>query len=236
MQTEVKTLSAEFREAKRSEDGKRGIVKMFVAVTGNIDSSGDRIMPGAFDEDLAAWQAKGDQIPVVYSHQWDAPRAHVGVVQLADEREIDGKRGLYTEQLYDLDLPPEQSDARQVFHLLEQRRMTKASFAYTVLEYKLVEPVDDESTPRYDGFVRELHKLRLYEVGPTLVGANQETELLEAAAAGAPGDGDQQDEGAEAEGEPKNAADAESGDTCDTLAARVIALRTRPRHGGRYDA
>src|SRR5213079_2627859 len=59
------------------------------------------------------------------------------------------------------------------------RRVTQFSFAYDVGEGAWVS--DDEHP--WGGY-NELRRLKLHEVGPCLVGANQETELLAAKAAG----------------------------------------------------
>jgi hypothetical protein len=73
---------------------------------------------------------------------------------------------------FDLDRPR----AEQVHHLLKSRRVTQFSFGYFVREYEDVQ--DDQY-----GTVRELRDVDLFEVGPTLLGMNPETELLAAASA-----------------------------------------------------
>jgi hypothetical protein len=57
-----------------------------------------------------------------------------------------------------------------VFHLLKERLVTQASFAYDV--------VDSAPVKEGDRDINELRKLKLYETGPCLIGMNQETELL----------------------------------------------------------
>jgi len=66
-----------------------------------------------------------------------------------------------------------------VYRLLKGRRVTQFSFAYDVNEGAWVS--DDEHP--WGGYY-ELRRLKLHEVGPCLVGANQETELIAAKAAG----------------------------------------------------
>jgi HK97 family phage prohead protease len=141
-----------------------------VSVFGNEDSVGDVVIPGAFTDTLAEWADKGDPIPVLWSHSWADPFAHIGVVVEAKETD---EGLLVTGQIEDLDTNP---TAQQVYRLLKGRRVTQFSFAYDVEEGAWVEPADEW------GYY-ELRKLRLYEVGPCLVGANQETELLAAKAA-----------------------------------------------------
>ncbi|MFF9894967.1 HK97 family phage prohead protease [Streptomyces longispororuber] len=144
-----------------------------VSVFDNEDSMGDVVRAGAFTETLAAWAAKGDSIPVIWSHAWGDPFAHIGHVVKATETlaglEVVG-------QIDDLEHNP---TAAQVNRLLKGRRVTQFSFAYDVDEEAYVR--DDDH--RYGGYW-ELRKLSLHEVGPCLVGANQETELLAAKATG----------------------------------------------------
>ena len=46
-------------------DGETGTFEATVAVFGNVDRGGDRIMPGAFKDTLERWKASGDPIPVI---------------------------------------------------------------------------------------------------------------------------------------------------------------------------
>lgn len=139
-----------------------------VSVFGNRDSMGDVVLPGAFAETLAEWKGRGDPIPVIWSHDWSDPFSHIGHVTDAEET----TDGLVVTGQLDLDNPK----AEQVGRLLKGRRVTQFSFAYDVVEGAWVE--QENAQPYY-----ELRKLKLHEVGPTLIGANQETELLAAKAA-----------------------------------------------------
>jgi HK97 family phage prohead protease len=134
-----------------------------IVATYDLDSYGDKIVPGAFKDTLAEWAAKGDPIPVIWSHMSYDPDAHIGVVEEAEER----AEGLWVKGRLDLDQPK----AAQVYRLLKGRRVTQFSFAYDVEEGAWIEQKDER--PYY-----ELRKLSLYEVGPCLIGVNQETELL----------------------------------------------------------
>jgi len=156
----TKNLSA---QVKATGDG-AGEFEAIVAVFGNVDSGGDVIVKGAFTDTLAEWQASGDPIPVVWSHDSNDPFSHIGSVVEASETDT----GLLVKGQLDLDNPK----AAQVHKLLKGRRVTQFSFAYSVLDGGPTE-VDGESA-------FELRRLKLYEVGPTLVGMNQATELLSA--------------------------------------------------------
>lgn len=164
----VKQFATRVKAAGAADGLKDGQVRALVSVFGNVDSVGDIVMPGAFAEDLTAWASKGDPIPAIWSHDWRDPYSHIGVV--LEARETDA--GLET--LYEIDL--DNPKANQVYRLLKGRRVTQSSFAYDVINSGWATRTDAATGKEYD--VYELRKLHLIEVGPTLVGANQETELL----------------------------------------------------------
>ncbi len=165
MRLETKTVAARVTDAKAD-----GTATALVSVFGNVDLGGDRVMPGAFTRSLEEWQAKGDPIPVIWSHDWDNPESFVGWAEPKDIEETDA--GLVVPMKFDLD----RSRAEQVHHLLKTRRVTQFSFGYFAREYVDVEDADY-------GTVRELTDIELFEVGPTLLGMNPETELIQAASA-----------------------------------------------------
>jgi HK97 family phage prohead protease len=165
-----KTCPVQIKAAGTADGLEDGQFRAVVSVFNNRDSVGDVVMPGAFTDTLQEWKASGDSIPIYWSHQMHDPDFNIGYV--LDAAETD--QGL--EVLGQLDLDPEApAKARQVYRLLKGRRVTQFSFAYDVLEGGPAE---------HDGqSVIELRKLKLYEVGPTPIGANQETELLDVKAA-----------------------------------------------------
>jgi HK97 family phage prohead protease len=176
-------------KATGPDDGlEPGQFRALVSVFGNVDSYGDRVVKGAFTDTLAEWKASGNPIPIYWSHRMDDPDYNIGYAVEADETE----EGL--EILGQIDLEDgSSSKAKQTYRLLKGRRVTQFSFAYDVLEAAWVNESaedDDEKARKFgmaatDGFdIYELRKLKLYEVGPTPIGANQETELLAVKAAG----------------------------------------------------
>ena len=148
----------------KATDPAAGTFTAVVAVFGNVDLVGDRIIPGAFTSSLKAWQESGDPIPVIWSHRWEDPDMHVGAVTSASE----SPEGLLVTGALDLDHPV----GAQVYRLLSSRRVKEFSFAYDVLD----------SRPG-EGGVTELTDLSVIEVGPTLRGANPATSLLDVKAA-----------------------------------------------------
>lgn len=155
--------------AVKAVDAESGIFEAIVSVFGNKDSYGDVMIPGSFTNTLTEWAAKGDPIPVYYSHRMDDPDYNIGHVLEAEERD----EGLWVRAQLDIDNPPATSKAPQVYRLLKGRRVTQFSFAYDVIADKR------------NGDVNEVHEVKLYEVGPTPIGANQATELLDVKSAAA---------------------------------------------------
>lgn len=164
----LRTKSAPLRikAAGEHEGTEEGVVEAIVAAY-NLDSVGDKILPGAFAETLAEWRGKGDPIPFVWSHDWGNPDAHIGVVESAEETD----EGLKIKARLDLDEP----FAAKVYKLLKGRRVTQFSFGYEVEEGAFVDSKSDDGDP--SGAYYELRKLKLFECGPCLVGANQQTSL-----------------------------------------------------------
>lgn len=165
MPTKIATKRASYQiaEFKAVAGGSPGEFTALVSVFGNVDQVGDRVMAGAFTKSLSRWKTSGDPIPVIWSHDWQNPYAHIGVVTDA----VQTPAGLQIVGKNDLDKP----FAAQVHDLLITRRVKEFSFAYDIL---------DESRAQ-DG-ANELNELDLIEVGPTLKGCNPETELIAAKA------------------------------------------------------
>jgi len=162
---QVKTCPATVKTAGANEGVEEGVFEAIVAAY-NVDSVGDRIVPGAFAKSLAEWKASGTPIPVLWSHKSDDPDYHIGEVLEAEER----AEGLWVKARIDIDDP--KSKSAKVYRLLKGRRVTQFSFAYDELDARPA--VKDAS-----GAVKDLHELKVYEVGPCLIGANQSTSLVD---------------------------------------------------------
>lgn len=149
-----------------------GTFEAIVSVFGNVDSYGDVVLPGAFTETLAEWKDSGNPIPVFWSHRMDDPDYLIGeVLEAAEVEARDGyPAGLWVKGRIDLDDVAPTSKAPQVHRLLKRRRVTQFSFAYDVRD---AAPVEVDGVEAWG-----LSRLKLYEVGPTPIGANQETDLL----------------------------------------------------------
>jgi HK97 family phage prohead protease len=141
-----------------------GQFEAIVSVFDNVDLVGDRVVKGAFSKSLDDWKTKGRPIPVVFSHLWDNLDAHIGQVLTAEERD----EGLYVKAQLDMEDPP----AAKTFKLMQRGTLAEFSFSYDVIREKA------------QNGANELLELDLIEVGPTLKGANPETQLLTVKALG----------------------------------------------------
>lgn len=159
MPTKTATKRAGYQIAEFKAVGTLGEFTAIVSVFGNVDFAGDRVMPGAFKASLQRWKSSGDPVPILWSHAWDDPFAHIGFVTDAIETNV----GLQITGKLDVDKP----FAKQVFDLLVARRVKEFSFAYDIVREQ-----------RASDSANELLELDLIEVGPTLKGCNPETELL----------------------------------------------------------
>lgn len=159
-------------------------VEQIVSVFGNVDLGKDRVNAGAFAKTLEEWNGTEDVLPAYFSHQWEDPFANIGAVIAAEEL-LPGDERLPDKQVpfgdgttkslrelggllvtYKFDDPGVNPFGDQVFHLLKERRITQASFAYDIVEQK-----------RNSDGTNDLLELKLIEVGPTLLGMNPATTL-----------------------------------------------------------
>lgn len=157
----TKALPMRIKAAGENEGTDEGVFEAIVAAY-NVDSIGDRIVPGAFADSLSEWKRSGDPIPVYWSHRMDDPQFNIGHVLDAKET----ADGLWVKAQLDLSEPT----AARVYKLLKGRRVRQFSFAYDI---------EDGGPATFEGQdVYELRKLRVHEVGPTPIGMNQSTDLL----------------------------------------------------------
>lgn len=155
--------SFELLEFKADEE-RRGLFAAIVSVFGNVDRNGDRVMKGAFSRTLKEWMSRGKPIPVVWSHDHMQPDSFIGSIDPADVKETD--QGLVVAGRLDVETNPK---AAQIWQLLKDGRIDQWSFAYDAVGKRM---------SKEKGARRDLLDLDLFEVGPTLVGANGDTRTL----------------------------------------------------------
>lgn len=156
----VKTVPAQIKMAEEKDGQDSGEFEAIVSAFGNTDAVGDVVLEGAFQKSLERWEKSGDPIPVIWSHDHGNPDAHIGKV--LESKEI-SQKGLWIKGIIDMDEP----FAQKVHRLMKSRRVTKFSFAYDMKDFE----ENDQG-----GF--DLKELDVWEVGPTLIPANDQTELL----------------------------------------------------------
>jgi len=185
----VKLKSAPVRfKADGVDASNTGEFEAIVSVFDNADSWGDVVRHGAFEDTIAEWKASKNTLPVLWSHRMDDPLYNIGEVLdiaelAANAAEIPEWVDPFTKEHGGLwvkghvDTGDDASPiAVHALRLMKSRRVTQFSYAYDEL---------DGGWAKSDGReVWELRKLKLYEVSPTQVGANELTELLAAKTAG----------------------------------------------------
>jgi hypothetical protein len=127
-----------------------------VSAFGNEDLNGDRMMEGAFKRSIEALKAAGKMMPVVWSHQHD--QLPIGEIDPADMKET--KDGLVVAGRMFIH---DSEQAKSVWDSMKRGLISAWSFAFTV-------PPGGDKIGK-DG-VREINEATVYEVGPTLIGAN----------------------------------------------------------------
>lgn len=147
-------------------DGEQGIVEAIVSVFNNVDSYGDRVRFGFFDESLRGKMPKG-----VWAHNWNIP-----VAKTLEARELMPGDPLLPESLKDLGglyikgkFNLNTQRGAEAYSDIKEGIIDEFSIGYTVVE--------EQYAP--DG-ARELIKGKLYEWSPVLFGANSETAVISA--------------------------------------------------------
>jgi HK97 family phage prohead protease len=155
---------SEFKVIKDADEP--GTFEALVSVFGNVDMGGDRVKKGAFKRTL---EERGLP-PIVWSHMWDVPP--IGAVLDAAEN----NQGLRIKGRLFVGEDEDHSVARQVHTAMKAQDgrgmspLREFSFGYQVQKSSTEEKDGDE--------IRVLEDVDLFEVGPTLVGMNPDTQLL----------------------------------------------------------
>lgn len=155
---QFKTATVAVKAGPDDGDLAEGEFLGYASVFGNVDSYGEIVEPGAFTGTLTEWKDSGQNIPVLWGHDFFDPFSNIGHAVTA----VEDEKGLLIRGLLDM----ENAKAAQVYRLLKQQRVGQMSFAYEVID----------GAEGKDGF--HLKQLKLYEVSIVPVGANQETEIL----------------------------------------------------------
>lgn len=131
-----------------------------LAATYSVDRVGDRIIKGAFESTIAAWQASQKQVPV----HWDHEGAASSVIGSVDPNSMEETEdGLYVEGKLDLE---DSETAREAWRSMKDNRVS-LSFGYLATKERKAK----------DG-INELLEIDLFEVSIVPAPANPDTRLL----------------------------------------------------------
>ena len=160
-------MTVQFKDAagfQETEEGS-GIFEGYASVFGNVDSYGDKVMPGAFTKSLAkSFPDNGAGIPCYWSHRMDDPEFILGKTLSA----VEDEHGLKVRVSLDLDNPK----AAAAYRALKAGAVNQMSFAYEVLDSHFI----PEKGAKFGG-VNELRELNIFEVSVVQIGANTATSI-----------------------------------------------------------
>lgn len=152
---------------KKAEDDKGGKLVAYASTFEDTpDHDGDIVVKGAFEESIKAWADSGNTIPLFYGHRCDDPLYNIGAVTKITEDE----KGL----LIEADFDESNEKAQYCRKLVKEKRLTKMSFAYRILESAWCKNEDD--------YYLELRKLDIKEVSLVPFPANDNAEVVSAKA------------------------------------------------------
>ena len=147
----MKTKDFALQVKDLSEDG---TFEGYGSIFGNVDSYGEKVLPGAFVESLAKHKRKGSRVLMLWNHNAIEP---IGVW---DDLAEDAK-GLWGKGQLILEV----QRAREIHALMKRGGIGGLSIGYRELD-------TDQ-----DGAVRLLKKLELYEISPVSFPANRRARI-----------------------------------------------------------
>ncbi len=147
----MKTKDFALQVKDLSEDG---TFEGYGSIFGNVDSYGEKVMPGAFVDSLARHKREGSNVLMLWNHD---PHQPIGVWEdLAEDA-----KGLWGKGRFLLDI----QRAREVHTLAKAKAIGGLSIGYR-----------EEDTDK-DGQVLLLKKLNLYEISPVTFPANRRARI-----------------------------------------------------------
>ncbi|MCW5704287.1 MAG: HK97 family phage prohead protease [Bradyrhizobium sp.] len=153
--------SFRLREVKFSSSAPAGTFSGYGAVFNNIDDGGDLILPGAFKDTLAEWQADGNLPKMLWQHGIGDDGNDMLPIGVWTKMEEDST-GLAVEGLLD---PIDTERGKTIHAGMKNRAIDALSITYVATD---VVYGSKEGDP-----FRTIRKLDLYECGPVLFGMNE---------------------------------------------------------------
>ncbi|RVE83346.1 HK97 family phage prohead protease [Sinorhizobium meliloti] len=147
----MKTKDFSLQVKELTEDG---TFEGYGSIFGNVDSYGEKVVPGAFVESLAKHKREGSSVLMLWQHN---PNEPIGVWEdlAEDAKGLWGKGHLILEV----------QKAREIHALMKRKAIGGLSIGYR------------ESDTDQDGAVRVLKKLDLYEISPVSFPANRRARI-----------------------------------------------------------
>lgn len=134
--------------------GEDGTFEGYGSIFGNVDSYGEKVLPGAFVESLARHKREGSSVLMLWQHNPDQP---IGIWEdLAEDA-----KGLWGKGQLILEV----QKAREVHALMKAKAIGGLSIGYR------------EQDTDQEGNVRLLKKLDLYEISPVSFPANRRARI-----------------------------------------------------------
>ncbi|MFT4129956.1 HK97 family phage prohead protease [Labrys sp. (in: a-proteobacteria)] len=134
--------------------GDDGTFEGYGSIFGNVDSYGEKVLPGAFIDSLARHKREGSSVLMLWQHNSDAP---IGVWEdLAEDA-----KGLWGKGRLILEV----QKSREVHALMKAKAIGGLSIGYR------------EQDTDQEGNVRLLKKLDLYEISPVSFPANRRARI-----------------------------------------------------------
>lgn len=149
------------RKATETADDRQGVLTGYASVFGVIDSYGDVIMPGAFARTIAAWQAKGRPVPILWQHDTHAP---IGVSTTLSEDEA----GLRLEATL---LVADVAQAREAAALADAGALGGLSIGFSIPAKTSSGGEAVTYDPTLDAWL--IHEVKLWEVSLVTFPANE---------------------------------------------------------------
>ncbi|MEX4006933.1 HK97 family phage prohead protease [Neoaquamicrobium sediminum] len=147
----MKTKDFALEVKNLSEDG---TFEGYGSIFGNVDSYGEKVVPGAFVESLAKHRREGTSVLMLWQHNSEEP---IGVWEdLAEDA-----KGLWGKGRLIMDV----QRAKEAYALLKARAVRGLSIGYRELEFDK------------DNGVRLLRKLDLWEISPVSFPANNRARI-----------------------------------------------------------
>lgn len=143
-------------------DAEAGIVEGFASVFGNVDHQRDIVHRGAFTKTVAERVPRG-LVKMFDTHQWTITST-LGTLIEAEEGERGGKAGLLFRG--QLSSAPDVQNARIK---MAEGHIDRASIGF--------DPVRVTWSEEEDGLIRHLHEVKLWEVSPVPIAANEECAI-----------------------------------------------------------